>query len=62
MSLPNTPTGSYTYDLRPTLRGTGVVWAGLILYSTLATKQHVATDIVAGAALGLVAAVWTWRQ
>jgi hypothetical protein len=28
------------------------LWAGLILYATLATKQHVTADIIAGAALG----------
>jgi membrane-associated phospholipid phosphatase len=30
------------------------LWAVLILYATLATKQHVVADIIAGSALGLV--------
>lgn len=29
------------------------LWAALILYATLATKQHVVADIIAGSALGL---------
>ena len=29
------------------------LWASLILYATLATKQHVLADIIAGSALGL---------
>lgn len=33
------------------------IWCGGIVYSTLATKQHVALDMVAGAALGALAAV-----
>jgi membrane-associated phospholipid phosphatase len=32
------------------------LWCLAILYSTLATKQHVAVDVLAGAALGLAAA------
>jgi membrane-associated phospholipid phosphatase len=46
-------------------RGAGalaVVWAGLILYSTLATKQHYALDIVAGGLLGWCADAWAWRK
>lgn len=44
--------------------GGGVQWANAlwcvaIAYSTLATKQHVAVDVVAGVALGLVAALLT---
>jgi membrane-associated phospholipid phosphatase len=38
-----------------------VAWAGLILYGTLATKEHYAVDIVAGVAFGLVADRWAWR-
>lgn len=40
------------------------VWGLGILYSTLATRQHVAVDAIAGAALGVVAAVWhgRWRR
>jgi len=35
------------------MRLLSVVWAVAIVYSTLATKQHVAVDVFAGAALGL---------
>jgi membrane-associated phospholipid phosphatase len=44
--------------------GLGVVclaWAGLILCGTLTTKEHYFVDIVAGAALGLLAHAWAWR-
>jgi membrane-associated phospholipid phosphatase len=33
------------------------LWCLAIIYSTLATKQHVALDAAAGAVLGLVVAV-----
>jgi hypothetical protein len=36
-------------------------WCAAILYATLATKQHMAADVVAGAALG-VAASLCWRR
>lgn len=36
-------------------RITGLVWPALIALSTLTTKQHVAWDVVAGCALGIVA-------
>jgi len=39
------------------LRALSWCWCAGILYSTLATKQHVAIDVLAGTALGLVAAV-----
>jgi membrane-associated phospholipid phosphatase len=39
-----------------------LVWAGLILYATVATKEHYAIDIVAGVALALVVDWWTWRD
>ena len=32
-----------------------VLWAGIILYATLATRQHVFIDIVAGSVLGVLA-------
>jgi membrane-associated phospholipid phosphatase len=35
------------------LRVLNACWCGLIAYSTLATKQHVAVDLAAGALLGL---------
>jgi len=37
---------------RPAVQAGLWLWAGLILYATLATKQHVTADIIAGAALG----------
>ena len=37
------------------------VWCTGILYSTLATKQHVALDILAGGALGIAAALFQAR-
>lgn len=39
-------------------------WGLAILYSTLATRQHVAVDVIAGAALGWLAAVLhaRWRS
>jgi len=39
-----------------------MIWAGLILYGTLATKEHYAIDIVTGAALALVVHWITWRR
>ena len=43
------------------LRFLSVVWAIAIVYSTLATKQHVAVDVFAGAALGLAGALIYFR-
>jgi membrane-associated phospholipid phosphatase len=37
-----------------------ILWAGLILYSTLATKQHYALDLVAGCLLGFGADQLAW--
>ena len=47
--------------------GTGVrifmaAWGGLILYATLATKEHYAIDIVSGVALALIIDWWVWRR
>jgi len=43
---------------RPWLRGLNILWGLGIIYSTMATKQHVALDAYAGAGLGsLVAAM-----
>ena len=39
----------------------GVPWIALILYSTLATKQHWAVDLPAGALLAALAHGWVWR-
>ena len=41
---------------RTWLRGLSILWGLGIIYSTLATKQHVALDAYAGACLGAVAA------
>ena len=38
------------------------VWASLIFYSTLATKQHFAVDLPAGALLAIAAHAWAWRR
>lgn len=37
------------------MRFFNAIWAAVIVYSTLATKQHVAVDALAGTALGLAA-------
>lgn len=38
------------------VRGANALWSLAILYSTLATKQHVAVDVYAGSALGALVA------
>jgi membrane-associated phospholipid phosphatase len=38
-----------------------VLWGGAILFSTLATKQHYALDLLAGALLGWLADSLAWR-
>jgi membrane-associated phospholipid phosphatase len=38
-----------------------LVWAGLILFGTLATKQHYAIDLLAGGLLGCAADWVAWR-
>jgi len=38
-----------------------LVWAGLILFGTLATKQHYAVDLLAGGLLGWAADWVAWR-
>lgn len=38
-----------------------VIWGGAILYSTLATKQHYALDLLAGGTLGWLADSLAWR-
>jgi hypothetical protein len=43
------------------LRLANALWFVLIVYSTLATKQHVVLDVVAGAILGLLFAVMSLR-
>lgn len=39
-----------------------LVWGGLILFGTLATKQHYVLDLVAGGVLGLAADRFAWRK
>lgn len=43
------------------VRLANAVWFTLIVYSTLATKQHVALDVLAGAILGLLFAAMSLR-
>lgn len=43
----------------PGLRWANALWCAAIAYSTLATKQHVVLDVIAGAALGALVAVLT---
>jgi hypothetical protein len=38
----------------PSIRALNAAWCFGIVYSTMATRQHVAVDVVAGAALGIV--------
>jgi membrane-associated phospholipid phosphatase len=38
------------------------LWCAGIIYSTIATRQHVALDVLAGVALALVVAGLQWRR
>jgi membrane-associated phospholipid phosphatase len=38
-----------------------ILWGGAILYSTIATRQHYALDLAAGAVLGWLADAVAWR-
>lgn len=40
----------------------GCLWGAAILYATLATRQHYALDLVAGAGLGVLADWLAWRS
>ena len=42
--------------------GFGLVWAALILFATLATKQHYAIDLAAGVFLGAVSDSLAWSR
>lgn len=44
------------------LRQANALWCAGIVYSTLATKQHVALDVVAGLALGWLWQAVAWRR
>lgn len=72
-SLPSLHAGLLVYALRfgrrifgaalpPGLAPLCGAWAALILYATLATKEHYLIDIIAGTALGIVVDVWVWRH
>ncbi|HWF20039.1 MAG TPA: phosphatase PAP2 family protein [Verrucomicrobiae bacterium] len=39
-----------------------LVWASLILFATLATKQHYAVDLVAGGLIGWLADWFAWHK
>jgi membrane-associated phospholipid phosphatase len=49
-------------EIRARVQWVFVVWAALIFYATLSTKQHYAVDLLAGTALGLAADAWMWRR
>lgn len=40
----------------------GSLWVALILYSTLATRQHWAIDLPAGVLVAIAAHTWAWRS
>jgi membrane-associated phospholipid phosphatase len=40
----------------------GVVWGAAILYATIATRQHYAIDLMAGASIGVLADWLAWRR
>ena len=42
-------------------RALNVLWAAGIIYSTLATRQHVALDVLGGLVLGLAVDALSWR-
>lgn len=44
-----------SFDVPAALRVANVLWAVLIVYSTIATRQHVFLDALAGTALGVLA-------
>jgi membrane-associated phospholipid phosphatase len=47
--------------LKPIVAILLLIWAGLILFGTLATKQHYALDLLAGGLLGWAADWFAWR-
>ncbi len=49
-------------QLRPPVAILLLIWAGLILFGTLATKQHYAVDLLAGGLLGWAADWVAWRK
>ena len=58
------PAGSTNRPPHPAPRWLALInacWCVGICYSTLATKQHLLIDVLAGAALGLAGGWWTVR-
>jgi membrane-associated phospholipid phosphatase len=48
--------------LKPFIVAGIIVWASLILFATLATKQHYAIDLLAGGLVGLAADWLVWKS
>jgi membrane-associated phospholipid phosphatase len=48
-------------QVKPVVTALLLIWAGLILFGTLATKQHYALDLLAGGLLGWAADWVAWR-
>lgn len=53
--------GGLSRRARAAVIGAGTAWAALIFYATLATKQHWAVDLPAGALLACCAHALAWR-
>jgi membrane-associated phospholipid phosphatase len=49
-------------SLNPLVFAVLILWAALILFGTLATKQHYAIDLLAGGLIGLAADWLVWRN
>jgi membrane-associated phospholipid phosphatase len=49
-------------SLSPIVFAALILWAGLILFGTLATKQHYAIDLLAGGLIGLAADWAVWKN
>ncbi len=52
----------FSRRLHPLVAAALLVWAALILFGTLATKQHYAVDLLAGGLLGWLADWIVWRD
>jgi membrane-associated phospholipid phosphatase len=44
------------------LTACGLIWGALILYATIATRQHYVVDLIAGGVVGVVADWFAWRD
>ncbi len=53
--------GRRVVAVRPWVTVAVAAWGVAIAYSTVATKEHYAVDVAAGAALGWAADAWAWR-